>query len=455
MSEWCFSFSFFWAYSIEHIRLLFISERNKINLHHYNSKQLAPENQFCPKMGRPFLISTCLTLIYFSLFMMANADSTCLEDYAGIYLTRNENRVAHLAWFSSDGTLITIDSNQKVGSPTVQGRNDRIGRWKCRDSETPDIFTQSVQMEESKNPTDPLAARLYETETTCSNNKRTSCRDIIQYRHLNITISTDPPEQIYSFASNFSSSNGRSLFLPYKLYAYGARRHSSCLSEKSGMYMIEYQTESGNGEVKKTYGLFLLKNDGFFSLINSNEREDGTHKFGTTLGRWRCTHNTLFATGIRFIYHPQQKLGEVRLHIRGCSPSITRACTGYVESQQYPLQLRQRPFRRGSPKIRENITMIEYMSAPQTKGKRCFKDFAGTYFSLLGSVNDTTGGTLLSGAYRTLQLYSDGRAYGCQTAEILTKQALGNIVGHWTCNETSSDSTHIAIRRIHLFYDTR
>lgn len=98
--------------------------------------------------------------------------------------------------------------------------------------------------------------------------------------------------------------------------------------------------------------------------------------------------------------------------------------------------------------------MIEYMSAPQTKGKRCFKDFAGTYFSLLGSVNDTTGGTLLSGAYRTLQLYSDGRAYGCQTAEILTNQALGNIVGHWTCNETSSDSTHIAIRRIHLFYDT-
>ena len=146
-------------------------------------------------MCRSLLLSTFLTLTCVSLSTIANGNRTCLETYSGIYLTQNKDRVVQLTLYSSDGTLVSIDSDQKTGSPTTKGRNDKAGQWKCRDSKKPDILTQSIQVEESERSTDQLVSRLHETETTCSNNKRTNCSDIIQYRELNITISIQPPRQ--------------------------------------------------------------------------------------------------------------------------------------------------------------------------------------------------------------------------------------------------------------------
>ena len=170
-------------------------------------------------MCRSFLLSTYLTLIYVLLVTIANGNPVCLEKYSGIYLTRNKNGVAQLTFYSSDGILISIDSDQKNGSPTIKGRNDRAGRWKCQNSEKPDILTQSIQVEESTRATDPLVTRLYETETTCSDNKRTNCSDIIQYRNLNITIYIQPPRQIYQLSSKIYSSEAHSLLLHYDDYA--------------------------------------------------------------------------------------------------------------------------------------------------------------------------------------------------------------------------------------------
>ena len=101
---------------------------------------------------------------------------------------------------------------------------------------------------------------------------------------------------------------------------------------------MEYEKKSSNDGVNKTYGLFLLKNDGFFSLVNSNEREYGTHKFGTTLGRWKCTGNRIFAIGNYFIYYPQQKLGEVILSIDHCSSPITHYLYGTCSITQVSIR---------------------------------------------------------------------------------------------------------------------
>lgn len=405
-------------------------------------------------MCRSLLLSTFLTQTCFSLLIVASGNSTCLEKYSGIYLTQNKNLVAQLTLYSSDGTLLSIDSNQKTGSPTIEGRNDKAGQWKCRDSNKPDILTQSIQVEESTRAADQLVARLHETETTCSSNKRTNCSDIIQYRELNITISIEPPRQVYTLASNFYSSEARTLFLNYDGYANQQQRDLKCLKEKSGLYVIEYEKKSSDDGVKKTYGLFLLKNDGFFFLINSNERENGTHKFGTMLGRWKCTGNRIFATGNYFIYYPQRKLGEVIFSIDPCSSPITHACTGNVKSRHYPLQFHQRPFEKSRPKTRQNIIMSKYLSAAQTNNKRCYKNFAGTYFVGLGSANDSTDGGFFDGVYRTIGLFRDGRVYGNSVAEILPKGSAGNLIGFWTCNETNSSSTHIHASRVQFSYDT-
>lgn len=181
---------------------------------------------------------------------------------------------------------------------------------------------------------------------------------------------------------------------------------------------------------------------------------NGTHKYGTTLGRWECTGDHLSATGLHFIYHPQRKFGAVRLRINGCSPSLTRACSGDVVSREYPLQLRQRPFRNGSRKTKQNITIIKYLNGPQTKNKRCYKEFAGTYFALLGGSNNTNQAVVLSGVYRTSQSFRDGRAYDAQVSEILVDRGVGNAIGYWRCNAINSNSTRMLRERIVFSYNT-
>ena len=404
-------------------------------------------------MCRSLLLSAFLTLTYFSFLIIANGNSTCLEKYSGIYLIQNKDQKTQLTLYSSDGTLVTIDSDQKAGSPTIKGRSDISGQWKCSDSGKPNILTQSLQIVESPRAAAQLVARLYETGTTCSDNQRTNCSDIVQYRELNITISIDPPKQIYTLSPKIHSSEARSLLLHYNSYTNQRRQDLKCLKKKSGLYVIEYEKKSNNGGVKKTYGLFLLKNDGTFSLINSDERENGTHRFGTTIGRWRCAGNRIFATGNYFIYYPRRKLGEVKFSIGHCSSPITHACTGYAKSRRYPLQLHPRRFKNGTAETTEKITMLKYLSPVQTKNKRCYDNYAGTYFSALGGSNDTSGVLLFNGVYRTRQLFRDGRAYTSQTAEILTEQSVGNLIGYWTCNEINSTSTQLHVKRAQFQYD--
>ena len=404
-------------------------------------------------MCRSLLISTFLALTCLSSLIITNGKSACLEKYSGIYLLQKKDRQNQLTWYSSDGTLITIESDQKSGSPTTKGRTDVGGVWKCSKAETNDVLTQSLQVVESRSATDQLVARLYETGTTCSDNKRKNCSDIIQYRHLDVTISIDPPEQVFNFSTEIYSSEGRSLRLNYRSYTNQRGQALECLKKKSGLYVIEYEKKSGNGRVKKTYGLFLLKDDGFFSLIQSDERENGTHKFGTTLGRWRCNDNHIFATGNYFIYHPRRKLGEVEFSISQCSSPLTHACKGYVKSRQYPLQFHQRPFKNGTPETKEQITMMKYLNPTQTKDKKCYDKYAGIYFSAIGGSNDTSGTLLLNGVYRTRQLYRDGRSNTNHIAEILPKESVGNLIGYWTCTEVNSSTTLLHVERAQFHYD--